>query len=38
MPAYYMQQMTSASLNALTGAAGMALPEENSRVVARGRI
>jgi ATP-dependent Clp protease ATP-binding subunit ClpB len=37
MPAYYMQQMTSASLNALTGAAGASFPEETVRGVARGR-
>ena len=37
MPAYYMQQMTSASLNALSGAAGEALPEENVRSAARGK-
>ena len=37
MPAHYMQQMTSASLNALSGATGLALPEENLRSIARGR-
>src|SRR5579884_465036 len=37
MPAHYMQQMTSASLNALAGAVGAALPEESSRSAARGR-
>ncbi len=37
MPAHYMQQMTSASLNALAGAAGLAMPEETARGVARGR-
>jgi ATP-dependent Clp protease ATP-binding subunit ClpA len=37
MPAHYMQQMTSASLNALAGAVGAAIPEEGLRSVARGR-
>ena len=37
MPAHYMQQMTTASLSALAGAVGAALPEENSRGAARGR-
>jgi ATP-dependent Clp protease ATP-binding subunit ClpB len=37
MPAHYMQQMTTASLNALSGAVGAALPEEALRGVARGR-
>jgi ATP-dependent Clp protease ATP-binding subunit ClpA len=37
MPAHYMQQMTTASLNALAGAVGAALPEENIRTAARGR-
>jgi ATP-dependent Clp protease ATP-binding subunit ClpB len=37
MPAHYMQQMTSASLNALAGAVGAALPEDALRGVARGR-
>lgn len=37
MPAHYMQQMTSASLNALAGAVGAALPEESIRSAARGR-
>lgn len=36
MPAHYMQQMTSASLNALAGAVGAAAPEE-ARQVAKGR-
>ena len=37
MPAQYMQQMTSASLSALAGAVGAALPEDSLRGVARGR-
>ncbi len=37
MPAHYMQQMTTASLNALAGAVGAALPEETIRSAARGR-
>jgi len=38
MPAHYMQQMTSASLNALAGAVGAVMPEESSRAAgAKGR-
>jgi ATP-dependent Clp protease ATP-binding subunit ClpB len=38
MPAHYMQQMTNASLNALAGAVGIGLPEENVRSAgAKGR-
>jgi len=37
MAAYNMQQMTNASLNVLTGAAGASLPEEVVRTTARGR-
>jgi hypothetical protein len=38
VPAHYMQQMTSASLNALAGAVGAALPEEHSKTAgAKGR-
>lgn len=37
MPAHYMQQMTTASLNALAGAVGVAMIEENARAAARGK-
>ena len=37
MPAHYMQQMTTASLNALAGAIGASIPEESVRGAARGR-
>jgi ATP-dependent Clp protease ATP-binding subunit ClpA len=37
MPAHYMQQMTTASLNALAGAIGASIPEETVRSAARGR-
>jgi ATP-dependent Clp protease ATP-binding subunit ClpB len=37
MPAQYMQQMTTASLNALAGVVGAALPEDGLRGIARGR-
>jgi hypothetical protein len=37
MPAYFMQQMTSASLNAFAGAVGASLPEEHVRPAAKGR-
>ncbi|MBS1875143.1 MAG: ATP-dependent Clp protease ATP-binding subunit [Acidobacteria bacterium] len=36
MPPHYMQQITAASLNALNGATGLLLNEENARVAARG--
>lgn len=37
MPAHYMQQMTTASLNAMPGAASVAAPDEALRTTARGR-
>lgn len=37
MPAHYMQQMTTASLNSLAGAVGASMPDETVRVTARGR-
>ena len=37
MPAHYMQQLTTASLNALAGAVGAVVPEENVRTAARGK-